>query len=1003
MAFMLVLSGLAGIPELTSQHGALAQSNVPVTVTITKVRCVEDCDEEGLESTLESTPDFYAVIYINGESFTTTRADDDQSDIEPFGWTVTKTIDATQPPAPQIPVTIQIWDYDSSSGDDNGDTSPVPDKNNLDLVVDLNTGRWSGDTTNSCVTGDGVDTEDTEYYPLEVCFDISVKSASGDADGDGLLDGWEQFGLDADGNGVVDVDLPAMGAKLDHKDLFLELDYETGRPPSRDGINAMKAAFAAAPVGNPDGTSGITLHVDVGTLIDVSADEAGVTGTCANGIDDDGDGTVDGGDPNCVYLDASREAGFPGNCGDNIDNDGDGQVDGNDPNCLVGENLGGGNALTTVGSCGLDAAFYTAKQSFFDTKRRWVFHYAIQAATAPAPGCTPSGGEGEIGGNDFVSHNLDAGTLMHELGHNLNLRHGGSVDDNCKPNYLSVMNYNLQRGIPQTAGGLILDYSPPRTTLNGSARAAAPLGQLVENALDETVPIDAADAQSMTRFMNGLNQLVLTNVNVSPNWNGDTDPPVESSLPPINIDNGIPATATTPGVGAAGCANTATNSTLKGDNDWNRIQLAFRQFGDSASGAIDPSNEISPTEDELEQIDQNSRTTDLIAGLTVTPDPVAAGTMLTLTATIANAGPNPSMTSVLTITIPAETSLDGTAPAPCEQSTPGVIECAYGKLLAGENRSVTLSALVPPDLVYLNGSPLSITGTAMVANLSGNDLDPASNSVTASVLAIAVADLSVDSFELPNPPVQMKVGESVVIAVDSIIDSAGPSSPMDTTLTLTGSADAGASISPTTLLTAQTALASGEQRPVEDHFIISCQRPGVHTFEIGHSIAPTRIDDSDPNSSNNEQSVRFEVECTGRIEVRINILPGRWPNEVGFGTRELAVGVMTTDPGEYPNIGAFDASWILPDTVFFGSERILDGSESGVNPWATSALDLRDLEEPIPPESALDGDDDAFFLFDTQQSGLTPQDTRGCVVGIYLDPTTGEKHDFFGCDAIRFT
>ncbi len=32
---------------------------------------------------------------------------------------------------------------------------------------------------------------------------------------------------------------------------------------------------------------------------------------------------------------------------------------------------------------------------------------------------------------------------MHELGHNLGLRHGGMDDLNCKPNYLSVMNYFL--------------------------------------------------------------------------------------------------------------------------------------------------------------------------------------------------------------------------------------------------------------------------------------------------------------------------------------------------------------------------------------------------------------------------------------------------------------------------------------------------------------------------------------------------------------------------------
>ena len=33
---------------------------------------------------------------------------------------------------------------------------------------------------------------------------------------------------------------------------------------------------------------------------------------------------------------------------------------------------------------------------------------------------------------------------MHELGHNLGLHHGGSVDTNYKPNYNSIMNYRYQ-------------------------------------------------------------------------------------------------------------------------------------------------------------------------------------------------------------------------------------------------------------------------------------------------------------------------------------------------------------------------------------------------------------------------------------------------------------------------------------------------------------------------------------------------------------------------------
>ena len=693
---------------------------VPVSVTVTSVECTQEdeCRNAGIEAAGESWPDFYAKIFINGVETITTRAPDDNSPVSPFGWTAGATIEDSV--TPNVPIAIQIWDHDTTSGDDLADSSPQGDHNNTDLVLNLAAGTWSGDATGRCVTGDGVDTDDTEYYPVKVCFDISTRSTTGDLDGDGLLDGWETAGFDADNDGTIDIDLPSMGAKVDHQDVFLELDYEATRPPTRNGIAAMKAAFAAAPRPNPDSTSGIALHVDVGNLVDPTADEARLAGTCTNGLDDDGDGLVDGADTSCTYFESSREVGV-GNCataggGAAVDDDGDGLADGADPDCRVGDNFGGGQALSPQGTCGLNAAFYATRSANFDPRRLWVFHYALQGA---ANGTTCQGGQGEIGGNDFVSHNLDAGTIMHELGHNLNLQHGGQDGQNCKPNYLSVMNYNTQFGIPRAPTAVILDYSPPRFALDGSTRAAAPLAVLNEGNLNENNPIDPADAVNRVVFMNGLNQIARVPANLPHNFNGDADPPFENPIA-VNIDNGIAAAGGAPAIGAPGCANAVFTPALNGASDWNAVALAFRQFGDSASAATNPSDETgSPTDEDLQRMADEGRTTDLALSLAASPNPVASGTDLSLHAEIRNAGPNPAGAVWLTASVPPETQRTGPVAPNCSESSPGTLRCSFGEMLPGATQVLDVTARVPPDLVYNAGAPFGITATAKVEDLAG--------------------------------------------------------------------------------------------------------------------------------------------------------------------------------------------------------------------------------------------------------------------------------------------
>jgi Ca2+-binding RTX toxin-like protein/subtilisin-like proprotein convertase family protein len=92
-----------------------------------------------------------------------------------------------------------------------------------------------------------------------------------DTDADGLLDHWERpgGGIDIDRDGTVDLDLNALGADPLHKDVFLEIDWladqATHRHEPAPSVTAqLVAMFAAAPLANPDGTTGVRLHVDAG-------------------------------------------------------------------------------------------------------------------------------------------------------------------------------------------------------------------------------------------------------------------------------------------------------------------------------------------------------------------------------------------------------------------------------------------------------------------------------------------------------------------------------------------------------------------------------------------------------------------------------------------------------------------------------------------------------------------------------------------------------------------
>lgn len=1014
VALLVALLGVPSAPVLA------APDLVPVSVTITRVTQFGTDIDPGI--TQGPVGDFYAGVTING---VTLDNFDQRLDfgfecctgfifpfvLEPNWRALGRTVDDASGVAT---VAIEIWDNDDcdepfctdpgplQNADDQVDASPTGSETVV-LSVDLATGEWTGDISfpERCARGTGGEA-------VEVCFEISTLSTSGDLDGDGLLDTWETDGQDFDYDGSVDVDLPAFGADPSHKDLFLELDWMTGNAPTQRSISAMKTAFAAAPINagtnasafsggldaqsNPDGQPGINLWVDTGGLTD------------PNGAED---------------------GGATGSCSDSIDNGADGATDASDADCLAGDNLGGGNALTPSAISDLNSAFYTVKRANFDAARGWTFRYGLSAAPGFEDGsaagnscfdgadngggdedsdgtveidgndsdCWPwGGGWGEIGGNDFIEYNLGGGILMHEFGHTLNLRHGGFENANCKPNYVSVMNYDNQSGINQAGGATILDYSPPRFP---GGRGNAPLPNLDEDDLNENIVLDGTDTTNMFVFKNSAGRAVQWPLNAAVDWDGDGTPPgagtpnTDVTLNLDTVDN--QGTATTSDDSPSGCRNSTTNSVLRGSDDWTRVSLPFRQFGDAADGAINKVSEEEPTTPELDRLQVALNTTDLALAIGDAPDPVAAGAQLAYTLTVSNNGPNPANAVQVVQTLPAGTSF-ASGSSGCSAVGPQVT-CTTDPIPAGTERAIEVSVDVAADLVYTNGGPTTITTSATVQNLAGPDSDTGNDADTETTQVIAVADVRITGVT-PGAPLEVLIGQPASVPVDVAIENGGPSSPIDTTLTGAASSGAGVSVTPATTSSSEAALAVGPARNVRQTFTLSCTTPGVKTVSFDYHLALVNAADTDPDLTNNDRAASFQVDCV--VPIVINIRPGGFPNPINLNT-DATLAALTTRAGEYGLPIEFNAAGIDITTVRFGIRSNLFNVATPTGGIEIHGqVHLQDSYEL--DERTRDRDLDGVMHFKPPDSGLVVGTTEACLKGRFSSGTS--TFTFLGCDAV---
>ena len=593
-------------------------------------------------------------------------------------------------------------------------------------------------------------------------FSISGVNHS-DADGDGLPDEWELEGVrDCEGNLLLN--LPALGADPEQKDLFVELDWIDGYPPSKHTIAAVKSAFLAAPEdagggqGNPNNESGIRLHIDTGTLIDplLPEDSLDIFNTCNDGLENgDGDG-----------MDAA------------------------DPDCRIGDDLGGGEAIdpddlpngATVpgvkGDTDGDAIsdFLELKALFFDENRRFAFRYGIvtPATRIDCPNdpiedpddpaeCFTRGGQAK--GVNFVIVNDAPGTLMHEIGHTLGLGHGGPsfaasviLDPdtgepivpeqsgiNCKPNYISIMNYAL-RGLKQAnqvgqdlngdgqPDGEIIDFSPPRFLVSdgsGSfkvARSLAPLASLDESCLDETEVLDPGDPENMIAFTDALGDDHETPVNAPIDWDGD--PNTQDSCVSANVNLAF----------TERCREDPDQNAmpegqgLAGAHDWNAIVMNPRKRGEGFEIELDVPE---PTVSELEAIRRERDRADLEIVKEVEPATGVAGQPVVFTLTVRNNGPSHVTAAEVIDRVPSEIevlSFDDN----CVEMPENTVTCPLGNLHPEAERTMTIEGRVRVDLACEGRQFYQLINSAQVTNVRGSDPDAGNNHVRTSFDVLCV-------------------------------------------------------------------------------------------------------------------------------------------------------------------------------------------------------------------------------------------------------------------------
>ncbi len=126
----------------------------------------------------------------------------------------------------------------------------------------------------------------------------------------------------------------------------------------------------------------------------------------------------------------------------------------------------------------------------------------------------------------------------------------------------------------------------------------------------------------------------------------------------------------------------------------------------------------------------------------------------------------------------------------------------------------------------------------------------------------ATSDLVVVSVGPSNPLGRLLVGQNSTVNIRTVISN-NDFVPTDGRVTRVTSVNGtAATVTPTgTVTTTENNIRLGENRELNATLTVNCVNPGNTTVTVSASIAPARMGDVDPNSSNNSKTTTFTIEC----------------------------------------------------------------------------------------------------------------------------------------------